>query len=258
MELPAEVRLMIYAYLIPNRCVREKAATLFHPFRNTFRRYDGKPCYPALLRTNRKIHHEMISWFYSLAHFCAALNSVLYFGGGWQYDHFSQLPFGFQFITSFRLITLCKFRSYEHAAQAAKVPEEGIYPSDCPREMVDQRRRMQSALARHFSNSGPGNLTDFEVWVDPAPQLFAPLERVENRREAIRECLEFNLHSLKDIRPSRMVYLRFCRVNEASWTTTYRGCPNASMDFKRDVSEVMQEYGRWLLQEITGSRDERG
>jgi hypothetical protein len=30
------------------------------------------------------------------------------------------------------------------------------------------------------------------------------------------------------------------------------------MDFKRDVSEVMQEYGRWLLQEITGSRDERG
>jgi len=73
MDLPAELRLHIYSYLMPNTnintCQDYVKSTVFpgkfYSYWPIQLRHDCKPCCPSLLRTNRQIYHEMVELWYS-------------------------------------------------------------------------------------------------------------------------------------------------------------------------------------------------
>jgi hypothetical protein len=64
LNLPVELRLMVYEHLIPNTIV-----TPMRPLPRETLRTDGQPCYPAILRNNRRIYEEAIDMWYRTATF---------------------------------------------------------------------------------------------------------------------------------------------------------------------------------------------
>jgi hypothetical protein len=63
LSLPVELRLAIYAHLIPNNRVPPKNDS------KTPSRHDEQPCCPAVLRINRQIYNEVIGMWYGTAIF---------------------------------------------------------------------------------------------------------------------------------------------------------------------------------------------
>lgn len=69
LRLPAEVRLLIYRYLIPDNPLETWSPRL-DPF---YLRLDGKPCASAILRTNRTVYQEVVREWYGLIPYVAVI-----------------------------------------------------------------------------------------------------------------------------------------------------------------------------------------
>ncbi|RDW65989.1 hypothetical protein BP6252_09624 [Coleophoma cylindrospora] len=92
LELPFEIRLLIYRYLVPN--IFADDATFRKPFRD-----DGGPCCPALLRANKQIYREAIGEFYGLEYFGLWINP-----SGWAFARSSGMPIKNRFPTAIRFV----------------------------------------------------------------------------------------------------------------------------------------------------------
>lgn len=109
LSLPLELRTQIYEYLIPDDVVQgywfsRQGARDSRPIRQ-----DQQACCPAILRSNRQIHDEVIGMFYGTARFIMQIN------GRWRHflgmgfstqdsDNAPQrLPPGFRFVRSLRI-----------------------------------------------------------------------------------------------------------------------------------------------------------
>jgi hypothetical protein len=68
LQLPLELREMIYSYLVPDKSVAIFESFSHAPPSKTFRN-DGTACSAAMLRVNRQCHHEMVPLFYGTAVF---------------------------------------------------------------------------------------------------------------------------------------------------------------------------------------------
>ncbi|KAL3417432.1 hypothetical protein PVAG01_11432 [Phlyctema vagabunda] len=80
MELPFELRLSIYQFLIPN-IFREEMRV------NTKALRDDGPCYPALLRANRQLYKEVSKQFYGQVYFRLWINP-----SGWHFNGNDGMP----------------------------------------------------------------------------------------------------------------------------------------------------------------------
>src|ERR1700748_601884 len=69
LDLPVELRLMVYKYLIPNTIVIPMRGLPRENYPPETLRTDGQLCYPAILRTNRRIYEEAIDMWYGTATF---------------------------------------------------------------------------------------------------------------------------------------------------------------------------------------------
>jgi hypothetical protein len=79
-DLPVELRLLIYEYLIPNNMI------ISYDFHRSgivqYHRHDQQPCSPAMLRVNRQIYDELIEMWYETAEFhISTVGRKLYFLG---------------------------------------------------------------------------------------------------------------------------------------------------------------------------------
>ncbi|RDW72207.1 hypothetical protein BP5796_08241 [Coleophoma crateriformis] len=91
-ELPLEIRLLIYRYLVPNIFADDE--TFRKPFRD-----DGGPCCPALLRANKQIYREAIGEFYGQEYFGLWIKP-----SGWAFARSSGMPIKNPFPTAIRLV----------------------------------------------------------------------------------------------------------------------------------------------------------
>src|ERR1700761_5056207 len=84
LDLPVELRLMVYKYLVPNTFVPVRflpPSSLAHPDQLNLRT-DGRFCYPAILRTNRLIYKEAIDlWYGSAVFYLQIVGPFLHFQG---------------------------------------------------------------------------------------------------------------------------------------------------------------------------------
>lgn len=92
LELPFEIRLLIYGCLVPNVFVDD--ATFRKPFRN-----DGAPCCPAILRANKEIYDEVVGEFYGQEYYGLWINP-----SGWAFARSSGMPIKNRFPTAIRLV----------------------------------------------------------------------------------------------------------------------------------------------------------
>jgi len=241
-NLPVEIRQLIYPYLNPNTKITS-GTNKYDDWVPLER--EGEPCSLALLQTNRQIYHETVEILYKSATYCAWLN----------YNHLRpnlrfvnrdfasipSLPFGFRFITSLSLTV----RSVDLWS------EESPNRSFPPEHPYTQYVSLATGLADFFSPSGPGNLQTLEltIWLQPMYFLIlGPNKLVPNPRDTIWKSLEFNFHVLRRIRASRSV-----RLNEFKGRNSMIQCPGRA---RVEALAVKREYFDSLIKEISGKNDE--
>lgn len=253
MKLPVEVRLLIYSYLMPDMVVH--AATMPGKALNECLRFDRKPCCPALLRTNRTVHHELVEQWYRSARYCILLEDNALRFADQEFSLVVDLPFGFRFLRRLDLtIHFIRYGSLE------SLKERGTR-SKSPGAQRAQKEALQhlellEGISNYFSPSGPGNLQDLKLYINCGPQYFRDyvlggdghhsLPAAE-RQALIWKGLKFNLHPLRNIRVSGNVHL------VEHWKTlSMMGC---SGEVKDDVIAVKMHYFRRLELKIIGAYD---
>jgi hypothetical protein len=188
-----------------------------------------------LLRTNRQIYHEMLELWYKSTKYCVSLreNNLLF--ANKKFGWISNLPPGFRFIKCLSLTIRLEYLSLDHVRKLDRWESR----------VLQMRLTQVQEIGDFFSTSGPGSLRTLNSTVLPVHTFFAELERTAKRREAIRECLDFNLHPLRKICVSERVL-----VGRPSG----RGLLGCFADHRADVISVMEEYFKWLEKEISGTR----
>jgi hypothetical protein len=147
----------------------------------------------------------------------------------------SSLPLGFRFIKCLFLTIRLEYLSLDRARKL----------DNWESRVLQKRLTQVKEIGDFFSPSGPGSLKTLDIAILPLHTFFAELETAANRREAIRGCLDLNLHPLRKICVSERVSVRRPRG---------RGLLGCFADHKKDVISVMEEYFKWLEREISGSR----
>ncbi|EAW12879.1 uncharacterized protein ACLA_013130 [Aspergillus clavatus NRRL 1] len=111
LDLPAEIRLNIYRFLIPDT-PEPTGNSAANPLRS-----DKELCAPALLRTNSTIYQELIQeWYGSVAYTATLTLSGLSFVGQ-EFPPYTPLPSTLRFVTSFHLwLHLCLTPDVERPA----------------------------------------------------------------------------------------------------------------------------------------------
>ncbi|ESZ95846.1 hypothetical protein SBOR_3788 [Sclerotinia borealis F-4128] len=119
LQLPAELRIKIYMYLIPD-------SNLHHQLGESPWRQDGGSCSPAILRLNRKIHYEIYGLWYGVATFSFRLDSKSIFlnGGYFMRDGCCELPAALKSVKSLAVITLPVRLPSAHTASNKKWDSE--------------------------------------------------------------------------------------------------------------------------------------
>ena len=243
MRLAAELRMQIYGHLIPNVAVVTTT-------KDRLRRDNGS-CYPAMLRTNQKIYHEMVELWYKSTRYS------IYFESG-SLGFIPQtlpttltLPFGFQFLKQLDLTV--RFVPLGSVESLKRIPRD--QPNARWGNSQQHLARLE-ALSQYFSPSGPGNLQDLKLNIICGPHYFRnhalgdkghDLLSAAEQEPLIRASLELNLQHLRNIRVSGSV--RVMRL-KAGYSTM--GC---SGDVKKHVSEVTRLYLKRLEGEILGAYD---
>ncbi|KAI9040382.1 uncharacterized protein KD926_008339 [Aspergillus affinis] len=101
-EFPAEVRLCIYRYLIPNVPIRN--FPLIRGRNKTVHlRTDNLPCCPAILRTNHQIHNELIPEWYGTTSYEVVLDNKYILFCGKAIPPYAPLPSTIQWVQSMHL-----------------------------------------------------------------------------------------------------------------------------------------------------------
>jgi len=227
-NLPVEMRTLIYSYLVPKNMVPSWIS------KAKLRSLKMDSALP-LLRTNRQVYHEILELWYSSTSYCVYLKENDLFFANKKFGSISSLPPGFRFIKCLSLIIRLEYQSLDHARKL-----------DGWKSKVFQMRLNQvKEIGDFFSTSGPGSLRTLNITFLPLNRFFAELENAANRREAIREGLDFNLHPLRRICVSERVSVGRPRG---------RGLLGCFADHKTDVISVIEEYFKWLEREISGSR----
>jgi hypothetical protein len=178
----------------------------------------------------------MLELWYKSTKYCVSLreNNLLF--ANKKFGWISNLPPGFRFIKCLSLTIRLEYLSLDHVRKLDRWESR----------VLQMRLTQVKEIGDFFSTSGPGSLRTLNITVLPVHTFFAELEKAANRREAIRECLDFNLHPLRKICVSERV-----SVGRPSGRGLL-GCFAA--DQKRDVVSVMEEYFKWLEREMSGSR----
>jgi hypothetical protein len=242
MDLPVELRQLIYSYLIPNTTVTNRGR--FDAWESL--RHDGEPCCPAMLRTNQKIYHEMIELFYSSSYFCILLskNTLRFTSRG--FKSVSRLPFSFRFITGLSLTLRVAGRSLDDIREREKF---GFVSVKEAREQL----RLINEIAIFFSPSGPGSLRNLKFDFRFCPMFFPGLSNISkttvDRQATTHESLEFNFHSLRKIRVSGEVSMHEFEPQ--------RACVRCFGEVKGDVITETREYFDLLGKEISGAYDKQ-
>jgi hypothetical protein len=240
MNLPVEIRLLIYSFLNPN--TRIASGTRYFDIWVPLER-EGEPCSLALLQTNRQIYHETVESLYKSATYSAWLtyNNLRFVNR--DFASIPSLPFGFRFITSLSLTV----RSIDLGLWCEKGPQCSFPPEHA----YTQHLKLATGFADFFSPSGPGNLQTLELTIFLKPMYFlilGPCKLVPNPRDTIWKSLEFNFHLLRRIRASRSV-----RINEFKENRSMTNCPGG---VKNEVLAVKREYFDSLIKDISGKYDE--
>lgn len=102
LDLPAEVRLTVYGYLVPNLPVRN-----FPLIRRQSKKFrdDGTRCCPAILRVNHQIYNEVILEWYGSASYEVVLDSKYIMFCGRIIPPFVPVPSTMQLVHSMQLCT---------------------------------------------------------------------------------------------------------------------------------------------------------
>jgi hypothetical protein len=179
MKLPVEMRILIYSYLVPKTRV---------PSRSEKRKLESLKTDStlSLLRTNRQIYHELLELWYSSTRYCLSLKENDLFFANKRIGSISSLPLGFWFIKCLSLTIRLEYLSLDHASKR----------DNWESQVLQMRLNQVKEIGDFFSTSGPGSLKTLDIAVLPLHTFFADLETAANRWEAIRECLDFNLHPL--------------------------------------------------------------
>ncbi|EAW15252.1 uncharacterized protein ACLA_059150 [Aspergillus clavatus NRRL 1] len=122
LSLPPEVRLQIYAYLIPNLPIRN-----FSLIRNKRPplRSDGKSCCPAILRANHVIHTEAIREWYSATTYEVIVDAKYLLFCGNILAPYEPLPSTIRHVSSMRLCIALQ-RTPQHLLRPTTSPLEHL------------------------------------------------------------------------------------------------------------------------------------
>jgi hypothetical protein len=236
MNLPVELRLQIYSYLVPIAKIIS-GTDKEDPWVPV--ELGENPCNFALLYTNRQIYNEAVQMFYNSAFYSVFLTRNKLRSFNRDFTSISGLPSGFQYITSLSLTVRSTARfSYE----LGKDDREHL--------------NMVKELADFFSPSGPGNLQNLDLTLWLGPMFFPFLLYGDNNslpeppeiQIIVWESLELNFHSLRKIRVSHSV-----RMQEHRERYSMNGCPKPAL-----IRAVKKEYFDSLSDEISGCCDNTG
>ena len=177
----------------------------------------------------------MLELWHSSTRYCVYLKENDLFFANKRFGSISSLPLGFRHIECLTLTIRLEYLSLDYARKL----------DNWESKVLQMRLNQVKEIGNFLSTSGPGSLKTLDIAVLPLHTFFAELETAANRREAIRECLDFNLHPLRKMCVSERVSVGRPRG---------RGLLGCFGDHKTDVISVMEEYFKWLEREISGSR----
>ncbi|KAE8145029.1 hypothetical protein BDV25DRAFT_78603 [Aspergillus avenaceus] len=102
LEFPAEVRLSVYQYLIPDLPIRN-FALLRDRSKTVHLRHDGSRCCPAILRANHQIHDEVMSEWYGSTPYEVVLDTKYILFCGKVLPPYAPLPSTLRWVHSMQL-----------------------------------------------------------------------------------------------------------------------------------------------------------
>ncbi|KAL4891475.1 hypothetical protein BDV59DRAFT_181824 [Aspergillus ambiguus] len=103
LDLPAEVRLTIYHYLIPTIPIRNFTLIRGRGSKTVALRHDGERCCPALLRANRQIYNELVREWYGSAQYEVVLDTKYIMFCGRIIPPYAPVPSTIRFVHSMKL-----------------------------------------------------------------------------------------------------------------------------------------------------------
>ncbi|RHZ60850.1 hypothetical protein CDV55_106181 [Aspergillus turcosus] len=167
LSLPPEVRLQIYHYLIPNIPIRN--FPLIRNKKPPLRR-DGKPCCPALLRTNHAIHTEAIREWYSAAAYEVIVDAKYILFCGKILAPYVPLPSTIRYVTTMHLCIALQRTPLHLLRPEATAPLE---------HLLGFQDRLVT-LAKAIGDPTPAELVELLRWnLDPVRQNVRGVEVVK-------------------------------------------------------------------------------
>lgn len=243
MQLPVELRRHIYSYLVPNVAV--VVENRHHPWGNVLRK-DGDRCYPALLRTNRKIYYEFVEqWYSSTWYHLLVTRSVIRFSNR-NKPLTLDLPWGLRCITRLFLTVRLESPSDEKNQTTWKA-----HPS---LDLIEK-------IAAFFSPSGPGNhLRELHLHITNTINYFFRMAYSEDYssrpdwENSVRQGLESNLQSLRKIRASEALVGGELHLGMFPYNPQLR--PPSFQEYIDGVVSICRGYFSLLGEEIVGDEIE--
>jgi hypothetical protein len=251
MKLPTELRLRIFYFLAPRTPTTEplleteRYTWAYYRERNRFLFY-----HDAILRTNRKIYGEVIELWYSTACYRVSISQSLRFLNR-EFQHPSQLPYGFQFLAHVTLeVRLCS---------GVDEAESLLFNGDKVRRREEsQHEKWLRYFVDLFKPSGSGRLQNLSIEVRPGFHFFTPVgmrypsgvagQSRPERQYIVYAILEHSLRPLREMRVSGRV-----SVGESNrFPVGFLCCDIGTI---KDVRIVTEEYVRRLDREISGNVD---
>lgn len=233
LALPAELRIAIYEYLIPDKIVH--AFDFYGPNNPDYRfdlRHDKQPCCPAILCTNRQIYDEAITMFYESATFIMVIQRSFYFLGIKYDSRDAQLPSNLRLVRSLRIVT-------GYLLPARRCPLTDYIPPPAP----------WTKLITDCLSTGPYKLSCLalsRVKFGPTG-LVAMIDICFNtHKNLIEEVLEFNLGSLRMLRGVNLEYNGILPLRPGQWSA-WRQLAPYNLNYPRHQIEQLfprMERGR--------------
>lgn len=181
LQFPAEVRLSIYQYLIPDLPIRNFALLRNHS-KTPHLRHDGSRCCPAILRTNRQIHAEVIPEWYSATSYELILDTKYILFCGKVIPPYAPLPSTIQWVQSLRLCL------------SIQGTPRHIHSQSTLEQLLGFQDRL-TTLARVLSDKGDRKLSHLKIEIGVNIPLLLSLSKTPSE---LLELLEWNLLPLRE------------------------------------------------------------